>query len=321
MDSRNRCSALIFRVSLRLQQLIPITIVFVIGSYVYYAYVFKYIPALTYVPLRFILEVIIHAVIFLWCWSYHKTITTPLLPIPSQFHFSEDDLQALLREDPRIVSDRLLVKTLTKTGELRVCRECNIVKPDRAHHCDVCKTCVLKMDHHCPWVCTCVGFHNYKFFVLFLFYTFLWCFVVALSVLPVYSGHEEQMVLLVISTLLGFSTGGMLVYHIQLTRTNTTTHESLRKPFFLEPLRWVQDSAVELVFGPSSCIPRMLPLFSWGGNGIDFATEQSRDGKVAPSSLEAVVSISSNSSSNRRGASNVQDESQEHDLLLILENR
>lgn len=34
----------------------------------------------------------------------------------------------------------------------RWCSKCNAAKPPRAHHCSVCRRCVLKMDHHCPWV-------------------------------------------------------------------------------------------------------------------------------------------------------------------------
>jgi len=30
----------------------------------------------------------------------------------------------------------------------RWCRKCNVAKPPRAHHCKICKRCVLKMDHH-----------------------------------------------------------------------------------------------------------------------------------------------------------------------------
>eukprot|EP00729_Bicosta_minor_P015138 gene15138-31584_t len=42
------------------------------------------------------------------------------------------------------------------------CKKCETVKPLRAHHCSVCKGCVLKMDHHCPWLNNCVGHENHR---------------------------------------------------------------------------------------------------------------------------------------------------------------
>ena len=44
----------------------------------------------------------------------------------------------------------------------RMCRRCQAFKPPRAHHCSICKRCIIKMDHHCPWVNNCVGIGNHK---------------------------------------------------------------------------------------------------------------------------------------------------------------
>ena len=37
----------------------------------------------------------------------------------------------------------------------------------------MCSACVLRMDHHCPWVVGCVGFRNHKYFLNFLVYASL----------------------------------------------------------------------------------------------------------------------------------------------------
>ncbi|CAB9514350.1 Palmitoyltransferase ZDHHC7 [Seminavis robusta] len=63
----------------------------------------------------------------------------------------------------------------TQKKGMRLCRRCNAFKPRRAHHCSVCRRCIIKMDHHCPWVNNCVGIGNHKYFLLFVFYTFLSC--------------------------------------------------------------------------------------------------------------------------------------------------
>ncbi|ORM39850.1 Palmitoyltransferase ZDHHC3 [Babesia sp. Xinjiang] len=50
------------------------------------------------------------------------------------------------------------------------CPRCKSVRPRRAHHCSVCKRCILHMDHHCPWIGNCVGLFNQKFFIQYTGY-------------------------------------------------------------------------------------------------------------------------------------------------------
>ena len=71
--------------------------------------------------------------------------------------------------------DRLNKFTPGELTQYRYCAKCKEVKPPRAHHCQICNECILRMDHHCPWVGNCVGIRNHRYFIQFLFYTFLGC--------------------------------------------------------------------------------------------------------------------------------------------------
>ncbi|KAI8884627.1 zf-DHHC-domain-containing protein [Backusella circina FSU 941] len=121
-------------------------------------------------------------------------------------------------------------------GQARYCHMCECFKPDRAHHCKECNRCVLKMDHHCPWVSGCVGFENYKFFFLFVFYTGfygLWIFVSALptvitAINDMGSPLDPQwIVLIVIAFIFGFTVCGFSGVHASYIFNNETTIEHL----------------------------------------------------------------------------------------------
>ncbi len=109
--------------------------------------------------------------------------------------------------DQYVLERNLPIQCRAYNGMYRICEKCFMIKPDRAHHCSVCDSCVLKMDHHCPWfaiqtiylmsfflfnrffshknrVNNCVSFSNYKFFILFLGYAFVLCLFSAMTTFP-----------------------------------------------------------------------------------------------------------------------------------------
>lgn len=61
------------------------------------------------------------------------------------------------------------------------CPDCRIVRPERANHCVICNACRLRMDCHCPFIMNCVGFNNYKFFLLALIYSALTSVIVLIT--------------------------------------------------------------------------------------------------------------------------------------------
>jgi len=86
-------------------------------------------------------------------------------------------LYSLYRRRLDSPTDEVRLKYLALVGprltKMKYCATCDIYRPPRAIHCGKCNCCIERLDHHCPWLGTCVGKRNYKYFLVFLWSTAL----------------------------------------------------------------------------------------------------------------------------------------------------
>ena len=138
--------------------------------------------------------------------------------------------------------------------ETKVCLSCNVVKPFRSHHCSDCDNCVIRFDHHCPWIGGCVGKRNYIYFFIFLIilnikdvFLAVFCLIHIIYIYKDVSkeGKKEKnwiainliglIPTLLTIILLGLTmifTAGLLIYHIKLIIRNMTTKDEIKKLIF-----------------------------------------------------------------------------------------
>ena len=55
-----------------------------------------------------------------------------------------------------------------QTNGLYLCEHCLLVQSIPTKHCKLCDSCCNKFDHHCLYICSCVGLRNHRTFVYFL---------------------------------------------------------------------------------------------------------------------------------------------------------
>jgi hypothetical protein len=122
------------------------------------------------------------------------------------------------------------------------CVFCKIIRPERTHHCKECKKCVLKMDHHCGILNTCVGFYNYRPWMVFVFYstiTLLFLIVTMLDGISFYLDNNNYglstieckvFLFTLIILLIGFgSVGELFITHLLYVAKGVTTIEDKSK--------------------------------------------------------------------------------------------
>ncbi|MFS7925604.1 putative protein S-acyltransferase [Helianthus anomalus] len=174
-------------------------------------------------------------------WSYFSVVLTDPGGVPPNYRPIVDEERG---DVDRLTGSEFSSLTTSEPthARIRYCRKCNHIKPPRCHHCSVCGRCVLKMDHHCVWVVNCVGAQNYKYFLLFLFYTLLETSLVTLSLLPYFvaffsdgeiagspSTLATTFLAFVLNLAFALSVFGFLIMHASLVSGNTTTIEAYEK--------------------------------------------------------------------------------------------
>nr|XP_055039037.1 palmitoyltransferase ZDHHC20-B isoform X1 [Misgurnus anguillicaudatus] len=288
---------------------IPVIFIALVVCWSYYAYVVE-LCLLTIVDTgeKIIYLVVFHLSFIMFVWSYWKTIFTRpanpskefCLPKAEKEQYEKEQRPETQQDILRRVASGLPLYTRTGAGAIRYCDRCQVIKPDRCHHCSACDMCVLKMDHHCPWVNNCVGFSNYKFFILFLTYSLIYCLFIAASVLqyfikfwtlcrrksaencpksdPTESPNAKFHVLFLffVAAMFCISILSLFTYHLWLVGKNRSTIEAFRAPVFRNgpdkngfSLGFSKNIAQ--VFGDQKKY-WLLPIFTSQGDGFSFPT-------------------------------------------------
>ncbi|KAG7225129.1 hypothetical protein INR49_014586 [Caranx melampygus] len=269
---------------------IPVIFIALVVCWSYYAYVVELciitIPSigeknisvclLLFLTLSFFPPVVyllfFHLSFIMFVWSYWKTIFTKpaspskefCLPKAEKERYEKEERPESQQEILWRAATSLPLYTRTGAGAIRYCDRCQVIKPDRCHHCSACDMCVLKMDHHFLFLfvlklCRRKSAENCpknelpdthaKFHVLFLFFV---AAMFCISILSLFS------------------------YHLWLVGKNRSTIEAFRAPVF----RTGSDKNgfslgfrknIAQVFGDQKKY-WLVPVFTSQGDGLTFPT-------------------------------------------------
>uniref|UniRef100_A0A453B850 S-acyltransferase n=1 Tax=Aegilops tauschii subsp. strangulata TaxID=200361 RepID=A0A453B850_AEGTS len=232
---------------------------------------------------------LLQLIMMLWC--YFMVVFTNPGAVPENWrHAAEGD--GMYANNSSTISNNVATdcvnppSTSEEQGHApRYCSRCQNGKPPRCHHCSICDRCVLKMDHHCVWVVNCVGARNYKYFLLFLVYTFLETVLDTLVLLPSFiiffhdgsrrpsSAGDIAILFLAFVLNLAFALSLLcfICMHTSLAASNTTSievYERKKTCSWEYDLGWRKNLEQVLYLAPTSCsgfflctVPRICKTF------------------------------------------------------------
>jgi hypothetical protein len=151
------------------------------------------------------------------------------------------------------------IRQLGYISQYKICSTCYLIRPLRSTHCNTCNNCVIRFDHHCPWIGTCAGQRNYPIFFIFLcFLNLNQLFTLAICITHIILNTKKSIdikqegenrnkiiqksfgeciislyIFIYVCITMIFTTE-LLIFHIRMVLSNVTTKEELKK-FFENP--------------------------------------------------------------------------------------
>ncbi|KRH95259.1 putative DHHC-type Zn-finger protein [Pseudoloma neurophilia] len=158
------------------------------------------------------------------------------IPMTTEFHnhpiVKYTEQQQSNQQNNVIFNEAFLEQTLqVQDKKVKVCKNCDVLKPPRAHHCSICNVCYFKMDHHCTFLNICIGLKNYKTFLLFLGSNTIFSFgKLIIFFFEIFHGNNTlspiyYIIGIILSFLLLFICGSLFIFHLKLTGNNETSIE------------------------------------------------------------------------------------------------
>ena len=175
--------------------------------------------------------------------------------------------------------------TQNSFGQINICLKCFIIKPDRCYHCKKCSRCILRRDHHCPWLNRCIGFATQKYFLLLLVYAQVYSiFLFTASCQCFYKNLLVDywiVVLFVLNLILMAPLFLITLNSLLLAAHNKTSIEQTYPPRVDPTLKLFKLNPFDLgsinlnmrqVFGYTNILLIMLPVWTTPGDGHSYLT-------------------------------------------------